>query len=152
MTQISHVFNATFVLAKIFLIVFLSSTINKLIKKQCSETVAWPYDINVDCREFALVHYHAYTDVTKIDLHFKLSPGHLFLDKSPWACYSETIYAMQQNSDNKSIKSGLPKSHVLMCMCLVRLLSKTKPEPMMSLFSLVKINLWKARDICSNGC
>ena len=52
------------------------------------------------------MYYHAYTYVTKIDPHFKNSPGHLCLDNLPRAGLSEAIYAKQRNAANKLHKPG----------------------------------------------
>ena len=50
-----------------------------------------------------------HTHVTKIDPHFKTSPGHPCLDNPPQVGLSEAKYAKQRNTASKPQKSGPPK-------------------------------------------
>ena len=75
------------------------------VRKRLADT----YNINVDFREFGQLYYHAYTYVTKIDPHFKTSPGHPCLDNLLRVGLNGAIYAKQRNAANKPQKSGPPK-------------------------------------------
>ena len=101
------------------------------------------YNINVDFREFGQLYYHAYTYVTKIDPHFKP------VQAIPvWIIYSELVLVRPYMLSNEMLPIN-PKSLVPPKNSLV--LSKTKSEPLMNLFCLVKNKPWKARGISSNG-
>ena len=98
------------------------------------------YNINVDFRELGQVYYHAYTYITKIDPHFKTSPGHPCLDNPPRAGLSKAIYSKQLNAVNKLKKSGPPKKQPRLDVEELNdiFIQKKKSEPMMNLLCLVK--------------